>query len=169
MTSRSFIVIASPVAQHELLRSQTLHSQVRTQPRSGTGHDSALFDVQTTFFSRYANRHGGVSQCSIKVTTNACSCSTELSSPVHVKFRSHAAHKPHAGLDSNRASTGVIWYRSLPLLVRATLRPTGAPSKLPDMASSTAPTNGPTLAKAPQKSMMTSKDAFHAQPLFQSP
>lgn len=37
-------------------------------------------------------------------------CTAEQSSPQHVKFRSHAAHKPHTGLDPNRASTGVIWY-----------------------------------------------------------
>lgn len=34
----------------------------------------------------------------------------ELKSPIHAELRSHPAHKvQHAGLDSNRSSTGVIW------------------------------------------------------------
>lgn len=35
--------------------------------------------------------------------------SNEQSSSIHLKLRSHPAHKPHAGLDSTRSSTGVIW------------------------------------------------------------
>ena len=35
---------------------------------------------------------------------------SELSSPVHKQFReAHEGHAPHAGLDSTRASTGVVW------------------------------------------------------------
>ncbi|KAK0511056.1 hypothetical protein JMJ35_006608 [Cladonia borealis] len=34
----------------------------------------------------------------------------ELNSPVHKQFReAHEGHAPHAGLDSSRASTGVVW------------------------------------------------------------
>lgn len=36
--------------------------------------------------------------------------STELNSAIHRQFReAHAGHKPHAGLDPSRASTGVVW------------------------------------------------------------
>lgn len=35
---------------------------------------------------------------------------TELNSAIHRQFReAHAGHKPHAGLDPSRASTGVVW------------------------------------------------------------
>lgn len=35
---------------------------------------------------------------------------TELNSTIHRQFRdAHAGHKPHAGLDPSRASTGVVW------------------------------------------------------------
>ena len=35
---------------------------------------------------------------------------TELGSKIHRQFRqSHEGHKPHAGLDATRASTGVVW------------------------------------------------------------
>lgn len=35
---------------------------------------------------------------------------TEIESAVHKEFReSHHGHKPHAGLDPSRASTGVVW------------------------------------------------------------
>jgi hypothetical protein len=35
---------------------------------------------------------------------------TELGSKIHRQFRSsHEGHKPHAGLDPSRASTGVVW------------------------------------------------------------
>lgn len=34
----------------------------------------------------------------------------ELASPIHTEYRSHPAHRAtHAGLDTNRASTGVVW------------------------------------------------------------
>lgn len=34
----------------------------------------------------------------------------ELGSSIHRQFRqSHEGHKPHAGLDATRASTGVVW------------------------------------------------------------
>ncbi|KAF2104050.1 PLP-dependent transferase [Rhizodiscina lignyota] len=33
----------------------------------------------------------------------------EQNSEAHVKFRAHEAHRPHAGLDASRASTGVVW------------------------------------------------------------
>lgn len=34
----------------------------------------------------------------------------ELKSPIHTELRAHPAHKvQHAGLDTNRASTGVVW------------------------------------------------------------
>lgn len=34
----------------------------------------------------------------------------ELNSAVHLQFRqAHEGHKPHAGLDPARASTGVVW------------------------------------------------------------
>jgi hypothetical protein len=34
----------------------------------------------------------------------------ERKSAAHLALRSHPSHKPHAGLETNRASTGVIWY-----------------------------------------------------------
>lgn len=35
---------------------------------------------------------------------------TELNSAIHRQFReAHEGHKPHAGLDPSRASTGVVW------------------------------------------------------------
>lgn len=34
----------------------------------------------------------------------------EGSSQSHQNLRAHQAHRVHAGLDPNRASTGVIWY-----------------------------------------------------------
>ena len=35
---------------------------------------------------------------------------SELNSKVHRQFRAaHEGHRPHAGLDPNRASTGVVW------------------------------------------------------------
>lgn len=38
------------------------------------------------------------------------SFSTEINSAVHLQFRqAHEGHKPHAGLDPARASTGVVW------------------------------------------------------------
>jgi hypothetical protein len=34
----------------------------------------------------------------------------ELNSAIHMQFREcHEGHKPHAGLDATRASTGVVW------------------------------------------------------------
>lgn len=34
----------------------------------------------------------------------------EQSSAIHMQFReSHEGHKPHAGLDPSKASTGVVW------------------------------------------------------------
>jgi hypothetical protein len=33
----------------------------------------------------------------------------EKASTPHLELRSHPAHKPHAGLDTSRASTGVVW------------------------------------------------------------
>src|SRR4051812_35311264 len=34
----------------------------------------------------------------------------ELNSAIHLQFREcHEGHKPHAGLDPTRASTGVVW------------------------------------------------------------
>ncbi len=37
-------------------------------------------------------------------------CSSELKSKIHRQFRSaHEGHRPHAGLDPSRASTGVVW------------------------------------------------------------
>jgi hypothetical protein len=34
----------------------------------------------------------------------------ELNSAIHRQFReAHDGHKPHAGLDPSRASTGVVW------------------------------------------------------------
>ena len=36
--------------------------------------------------------------------------SSELSSKIHRQFRAaHEGHRPHAGLDPSRASTGVVW------------------------------------------------------------
>ena len=36
--------------------------------------------------------------------------SSELGSPIHRQFRdAHEGHRPHAGLDPSRASTGVVW------------------------------------------------------------
>jgi hypothetical protein len=36
--------------------------------------------------------------------------SIEQSSAIHMQFReSHEGHKPHAGLDPTKASTGVVW------------------------------------------------------------
>lgn len=38
------------------------------------------------------------------------SSSTELKSATHQQFRTaHEGHRPHAGLDATRASTGVVW------------------------------------------------------------
>ena len=38
-----------------------------------------------------------------------CTCS-ELNSKIHRQFRNaHEGHRPHAGLDPSRASTGVVW------------------------------------------------------------
>lgn len=35
---------------------------------------------------------------------------TELGSKIHRQFRNaHEGHRPHAGLDPSRASTGVVW------------------------------------------------------------
>ena len=35
---------------------------------------------------------------------------TEMNSTIHRQFRdAHQGHKPHAGLDPSRASTGVVW------------------------------------------------------------
>ena len=35
---------------------------------------------------------------------------SELNSPIHRQFRNaHEGHRPHAGLDPSRASTGVVW------------------------------------------------------------
>lgn len=43
-------------------------------------------------------------------SSNANACSLELNSSVHRQFRNaHEGHKPHAGLDPSRASTGVVW------------------------------------------------------------
>ena len=40
----------------------------------------------------------------------ALTCPPELQSEIHKQFReAHAGHKPHAGLDPSRASTGVVW------------------------------------------------------------
>jgi len=33
----------------------------------------------------------------------------ELNSAIHTEFRFAQGHKPHAGLDPTRASTGVVW------------------------------------------------------------
>lgn len=34
----------------------------------------------------------------------------EINSAIHRQFRdAHEGHKPHAGLDPSRASTGVVW------------------------------------------------------------
>src|SRR2546421_442789 len=93
-------------SQNELLRSQTLDLKV-ANPGPGAGCSAPLLEVQGPFLTRFV---GGVAQNSLIVTSNGYSfvCTAELLSPQHVKFRSHAAHKPHAGLDPNRASTGVI-------------------------------------------------------------
>ena len=35
---------------------------------------------------------------------------SELNSKIHRQFRAaHEGHRPHAGLDPSRASTGVVW------------------------------------------------------------
>lgn len=37
-------------------------------------------------------------------------CRPELTSKIHRQFRNaHEGHRPHAGLDPSRASTGVVW------------------------------------------------------------
>lgn len=37
-------------------------------------------------------------------------CCAEINSAIHRQFReAHEGHKPHAGLDPSRASTGVVW------------------------------------------------------------
>lgn len=41
---------------------------------------------------------------------NAALSLSELNSKIHRQFRSaHEGHRPHAGLDPSRASTGVVW------------------------------------------------------------
>ncbi|THV88167.1 aminotransferase [Aureobasidium pullulans] len=45
-----------------------------------------------------------------RFSTNKEPTDSELSSSVHRQFRNaHEGHKPHAGLDPSRASTGVVW------------------------------------------------------------
>lgn len=45
-----------------------------------------------------------------KFSTSKAPGTTELNSAIHRQFRSaHEGHRPHAGLDPTRASTGVVW------------------------------------------------------------
>ncbi|KAI9772753.1 MAG: hypothetical protein M1835_006234 [Candelina submexicana] len=56
------------------------------------------------------NRPTGVQNRDRRFSTNKEPSESELNSKIHRQFRNaHEGHKPHAGLDPSRASTGVVW------------------------------------------------------------
>ncbi|KAI9700068.1 MAG: hypothetical protein M1836_002602 [Candelina mexicana] len=56
------------------------------------------------------NRPTGVQNRDRRFSTNKEPSENELNSKIHRQFRNaHEGHKPHAGLDPSRASTGVVW------------------------------------------------------------
>ncbi|KAI9717138.1 MAG: hypothetical protein M1812_004886 [Candelaria pacifica] len=56
------------------------------------------------------NRSSGALPRDRRFSTNKEPSESELNSKIHRQFRNaHEGHKPHAGLDPSRASTGVVW------------------------------------------------------------
>ncbi|SLM35951.1 aminotransferase [Lasallia pustulata] len=56
------------------------------------------------------NKSSGQGSNERRFSTSKDPSASELGSDIHIQFReAHAGHRPHAGLDPSRASTGVVW------------------------------------------------------------
>ena len=60
--------------------------------------------------ARQPSVNGRVNVIEWKILSDSTNNITECASAIHLQFReAHEGHKPHAGLDPSRASTGVVW------------------------------------------------------------
>ncbi|KAF1991796.1 class I/II aminotransferas-like protein [Aulographum hederae CBS 113979] len=74
-----------------------------TPVTNGHGH-------KPSFSASKIERRGSTASRAARLSFSKDPSASELNSAVHAQFRlAHEGHRPHAGLDPTRASTGVVW------------------------------------------------------------